>query len=69
MYKRQALSMAASMGFVTKNYENYVGAVDFNEKEKALDILAHLDVCLLYTSNGNKLSRWSSRINEHRTNY
>ena len=36
--------MAASMGFVTKNYENYVGAVDFNEKEKALDILAHLDV-------------------------
>lgn len=40
----EALSMAASMGFVTKNYENYVGAVDFNEKEKALDILAHLDV-------------------------
>ena len=44
LWKEEALSMAASMGFVTKNYENYVGAVDFNEKEKALDILAHLDV-------------------------
>ena len=40
----EALSIAASMGFNTKNYENYVGTVDFNEKEKALDILAHLDV-------------------------
>ena len=30
----EALSIAASMGFTTKNYENYVGTVDFNEKEK-----------------------------------
>ena len=31
-------------GLATKNYENYVVTGDFSEKEKALDILAHLDV-------------------------
>ena len=40
----EALSIASNMGFATNNYDNYVGTVDFNDKEKALDILAHLDV-------------------------
>lgn len=31
-------------GLQTKNYENYVVTGDFNEEEKQLDILAHLDV-------------------------
>ncbi len=39
-----ALEMASEMGFKTKNYDNYVGAVDFNDLENKLDILAHLDV-------------------------
>lgn len=39
-----ALRLAESMGFKTKNYDNYVGTVDFNDNEKGLDILAHLDV-------------------------
>lgn len=39
-----ALNIAKKMGFKTSNYDNYVGAIDFNEKEKQLDILAHLDV-------------------------
>ncbi len=40
----ESLKMAENMGFKTKNYDNYVGTIDFNDKEKALDILAHLDV-------------------------
>ena len=40
----EALSIAERYGFSIRNYENYVGAVDFSEKEKQLDILAHLDV-------------------------
>ena len=40
----EALSIASNMGVATYNYDNYVGTVDFNDKEKALDILAHLDV-------------------------
>ncbi len=40
----EALSIAEGYGFSIRNYENYVGAVDFSEKEKQLDILAHLDV-------------------------
>ncbi|MEG0308467.1 MAG: dipeptidase PepV [Clostridium sp.] len=39
-----ALNIAKEMGFQTKNYDNYVGTIDFNDKEKQLDILAHLDV-------------------------
>ena len=39
-----ALNLAEGMGFITKNYDNYVGTIDFNENEKGLDILAHLDV-------------------------
>lgn len=40
----EALRMASSMGFATRNYENYVGAVDLNDCETQLAILAHLDV-------------------------
>ena len=39
-----ALNLASGMGFKTKNYDNYVGTINFNENEKGLDILAHLDV-------------------------
>lgn len=39
-----ALSMAEGYGFHTKNYDGYVGAVDFFENnDHNLDILAHLD--------------------------
>jgi len=41
---QKALEIASKMGFETKNYDNYVGAIDFNHQEKALDILAHLDI-------------------------
>lgn len=40
----QALVMAEKYGFTIHNYDNYVGTADLNEKEKQLDILAHLDV-------------------------
>lgn len=40
----EALDMAAGYGFSVTNYDNYVGTVDFNNKESQLDILAHLDV-------------------------
>lgn len=40
----EALRIAADMEFPVRNYENYVGTVDLNTKEKQLDILAHLDV-------------------------
>lgn len=40
----EALKMADGMGFATRNYENYVGTVDYNDKETELLILAHLDV-------------------------
>ena len=39
-----ALSIAEKYGFDITNYDNYVGAIDLNNKEKGLDILAHLDV-------------------------
>ncbi len=39
-----ALKMAESYGFLIRNYDNYVGTADLNDKEKQLDILAHLDV-------------------------
>lgn len=39
-----AKEMIASYGFDTKNYDNYVITADLNDKEKQLDILAHLDV-------------------------
>lgn len=40
----QALNIAEKYGFDITNYDNYVGAIDLNDKEKGLDILAHLDV-------------------------
>ncbi|MFV0402009.1 MAG: Sapep family Mn(2+)-dependent dipeptidase [Oscillospiraceae bacterium] len=41
----EALHMADEMGFAIKNYDGYVGAVDFDTAlPKQLDILAHLDV-------------------------
>ncbi len=39
-----ALNMAEKYGFSVKNYDNYVGTADLNDKESWLDILAHLDV-------------------------
>lgn len=39
-----AISMGEGYGFSVKNYDNYVAAIDLNDKEKGLDILAHLDV-------------------------
>lgn len=39
-----AEKMMAGYGFTATNYDNYVVTGDFNEKEKQLDILAHLDV-------------------------
>lgn len=38
------LNIAGQMGFQTRDYDNYVGAVDLNSQPKQLDILAHLDV-------------------------
>lgn len=39
-----ALNMAEGYGFTIRNYDNYVGTADLNDKERQLDILAHLDV-------------------------
>lgn len=39
-----ALSRAEQYGFSINNYDNYVGTADLNDKEKQLDILAHLDI-------------------------
>ncbi len=38
------MEMAKGYGFDVINYDNYVLAIDLNDKEKQLDILAHLDV-------------------------
>ena len=40
----EALALAEKYGFSITNYDNYVGTADMNDKEKQLDILAHLDV-------------------------
>mgnify|MGYP003319927550 CR=1 FL=1 len=40
----KALEIADGFGFKTKNYDGYVGSVDFNENETNLNIFAHLDV-------------------------
>lgn len=39
-----AEKMLSGYGFKTTNYDNYVVTADFSDKEKQLDILAHLDV-------------------------
>lgn len=41
---KTALDMAKGYGFAVRNYDNYVGTADFNDKEQQLNILAHLDV-------------------------
>lgn len=38
------IDMVEGYGFSVKNYDNYAMAVDLNDKEKQLDIWAHLDV-------------------------
>lgn len=38
------LEIAREMGFITRNYDNYVGLVDLNTQETRLGILCHLDV-------------------------
>jgi succinyl-diaminopimelate desuccinylase len=39
-----AEKLLGTYGFTVRNYDNYVVTGDLNEKEKQLDILAHLDV-------------------------
>lgn len=39
-----AMAMAEGYGFSVTNYDYFVGTADLNDKEKQLDILAHLDV-------------------------
>ena len=43
-YYRQLLTMMENYGFSVRNYDNYVGTADLNDKEAQLDILAHLDI-------------------------
>ena len=40
----EAMTMASDMGFAVKNWDGYVGTVDFGPGERQLDMLAHLDV-------------------------
>lgn len=40
----EALKIAGEQGFLTKDYDGYVMTADLFEGERALDILAHLDV-------------------------
>ena len=40
----EGLKLAEELGFAAKNYDNYVGAVDFNDQETQLHLLCHLDV-------------------------
>ena len=35
----ESLKMAENMGFKTKNYDNYVGTIDFNDKENKVETL------------------------------
>ncbi len=41
---KEALRMAGELGFATRDYDGYVMTADLLEGERALDILAHLDV-------------------------
>jgi len=40
----EALALCAGLGFQTRNYDNYVGLCDLNDKPTQLHILGHLDV-------------------------
>ena len=37
----EGLKLAEELGFATRNYDNYVGTADLNDKETALHILCH----------------------------
>ena len=39
-----ALKLSEKYGFAVKNYDNYVGTADLNDKETVMDMLVHLDV-------------------------
>ncbi len=41
---KEALAVCDELGFVTKDYDGYVGAADTGMEERGLDILCHLDV-------------------------
>jgi len=41
---KETLALAEELGLQTKNYDYYVGTADHGPDERALDILAHLDV-------------------------
>ena len=45
------LSIAESMGFITKNFDNYVGTIKFNDNQEKLGILCHLDVVPVIAEN------------------
>lgn len=40
----EALKLSSELGFAVKNYDNYAGTVDLNDKDTILHILCHLDV-------------------------
>jgi succinyl-diaminopimelate desuccinylase len=40
----EALALCSKYGFKVKNYDNYIGSADLNQRQTALDILVHLDV-------------------------
>lgn len=40
----EGLRLCAELGFATRNYDNYVGLADLNDKPTQLHILGHLDV-------------------------
>ena len=44
MALKEAMTVCRELGFLTKDYDGYVGAADANTLERGLDILCHLDV-------------------------
>lgn len=40
----EGLKLCGELGFATRNYDNYVGLADLNDRETQLHILGHLDV-------------------------
>jgi len=40
----EALKLCGELGFATRNYDNYVGLADLNDKPTQLHILGHMDV-------------------------
>ncbi|MDO4344938.1 MAG: Sapep family Mn(2+)-dependent dipeptidase [Eubacteriales bacterium] len=54
--------MMASYGFSVTNYDNRVVTGDFNENEKGLDILAHLDVVPVTPENWTKTKPFELKV-------